>query len=50
MARRMTPAAPAAIHGRERSKVRIATLKPLPSPPMTALAGTRTSSSRMSQV
>src|SRR5690349_19451647 len=50
MARRITPSAPAAIHGRLRSKVFIATLKPSPSWPTSALFGMTTSSKITSQV
>ncbi len=46
----MTPAAPAAIQGRVRSKVRIATLKPSPSGPTTFFFVSLTSSNRTSVV
>ena len=49
-ARAMMPAAPAAIHGRERSKVFMAILKPSPSLPISASLGSRTSSKRTSVV
>ncbi len=46
----MMPVAPAAIQGRVRSKVRIATLKPSPSAPTTFLRLSFTSSNRTSVV
>src|SRR5262249_13931059 len=46
----MTPAAPAAIHGRERSNVFIAILNPAPSSPTSALLGILASSKITSQV
>ena len=49
-ARRMTPAAPAAIQGRVRSKVRIAILKPSPSTPTTFSGPSFTSSNSTSVV
>ena len=46
----MRPDAPAAIHGRERSKVRMATLKPSPSGPTTFFLPSLTSSNSTSVV